>query len=74
MSEQYEFGPFRVDALRRVLSRDGKPVPMSNKAFDLLLVLVRERERVLDKQELLDKIWPDTTVEENNLTQSPCRG
>jgi len=68
MSELYEFGPFRVDANRRVLLRDGNPVPMSNKAFDLLLVLVGERERVLDKEELLDRIWPDTTVEENNLT------
>jgi len=68
MSEFYEFDSFRVDAMRRVLLREGKPVPMSNKAFDLLLVLVRERERVLDKEELLDKIWPDTTVEENNLT------
>src|SRR5215470_2708 len=68
MSELFEFGSFRVDPLRRVLLRAGKPVPMSNKAFDLLLVLVRERERVLDKEELLDKIWPDTTVEENNLT------
>ena len=68
MSELYEFGPFRVDANRRVLLRDGKPLSMSNKAFDLLLVLVRDRERVLDKEELLDKIWPDTTVEENNLT------
>ena len=68
MGESYEFGPFRVDSLRRVLLRDGKPVRMSNKALDLLLVLVRERERVLDKEELLDKIWPDTTVEENNLT------
>ncbi len=68
MSELYEFESFRMDAVRRVLLRDGKPVPMSNKAFDLLLVLVRERERILDKEELLDKIWPDTTVEENNLT------
>jgi DNA-binding winged helix-turn-helix (wHTH) protein len=68
MGELYEFDSFRVDAVRRVLLRDGKPVPMSNKAFDLLLILVRERERVLDKEELLDKIWPDTTVEESNLT------
>jgi DNA-binding winged helix-turn-helix (wHTH) protein/Tol biopolymer transport system component len=68
MSELYEFGSFHVDTIRRVLLRDGKPVPMSNKAFDLLLVLVRERQRVLDKEELLDKIWPDTTVEESNLT------
>ena len=68
MGELYEFDSFRVDAVRRVLLRDGKPVPMSNKAFDLLLVLVRERHRVLDKDELLDGIWPDTTVEENNLT------
>ena len=68
MSELYEFDSFRVDAVRRMLLHDGKPVPIPNKSFDLLLVLVRGRERVFDKDELLDKIWPDTTVEENNLT------
>jgi len=68
MSEFYEFDSFRMDAVRRVLLREGKPIPMSNKSFDLLLILVRERERILDKEELLDRIWPDTTVEENNLT------
>ena len=47
MSELYEFDSFRMDAVRRVLLRDGKPVPMSNKAFEVLLVLVQERERVL---------------------------
>ncbi len=66
----YEFGPFRMDASRRLLERDGEAVVLSPKAFDTLLLLIAERGRVLDKQEVLRAIWPDTVVEENNLNQS----
>jgi DNA-binding winged helix-turn-helix (wHTH) protein/TolB-like protein/Flp pilus assembly protein TadD len=65
----YEFGPFRLDALRRVLLRDGQPVCLTAKVFDTLLVFVERRGRVLHKDELMAALWPDTTVEENNLTQ-----
>src|SRR5690242_17699279 len=64
----YEFGPFRLDATDRVLLRDGRVVGMSPKAIDLLLALVRNAGRVVPKDELMREVWPDTFVEENNLT------
>ena len=68
METSYEFGPFRVEPARRLLLQGEQPVPVSNKAFDLLLALIESRDRVLGKDELLEKVWPDTIVEENNLT------
>src|SRR5215204_358915 len=65
----YEFGPFRLHPLRRVLLRDGCPVALTAKVFDTLLVFVERRGRVLAKDELMAALWPDTAVEENNLTQ-----
>jgi DNA-binding winged helix-turn-helix (wHTH) protein len=64
----YEFGPFRLDPLRRHLLTDDTPVPLTPKAFELLLVLVEHRERVIEKDELIERLWPDTVVEEANLT------
>ncbi len=64
----YEFGPFRIEPAKRLLLRGEQPVTVSNKAFDLLLALIEARDRVLGKDELLEKVWPDTIVEENNLT------
>ena len=64
----YEFGPFRLDGARRLLLRDGEPVPLTPKAFEILLALVESGGRVVGKDEILQKIWPDTVVEENNLT------
>lgn len=66
----YEFGPFRVDTLKRLLLRDGQSVPLTAKAFDTLLTLVRHSGQDLDKDELMKTVWPDTVVEENNLTQN----
>ena len=66
----YEFGPFRLDPVKRLLLRNGESVPLTQKAFDTLLVLVRNSERVVHKDELMGLVWPDTIVEENNLTQS----
>jgi DNA-binding winged helix-turn-helix (wHTH) protein/tetratricopeptide (TPR) repeat protein len=65
----YEFGPFRLHPLRRVLLRDGSPVALTARVFDTLLVLVERRGRVVAKDELMAALWPDTAVEENNLTQ-----
>ena len=74
MSEEnehfYEFGPFRLDPLKRRLMRDGEVVRLTPKAFDLLLVLVEARGRTVEKDELFKKVWPDTVVEENNLNQN----
>jgi DNA-binding winged helix-turn-helix (wHTH) protein/TolB-like protein/Tfp pilus assembly protein PilF len=64
----YQFGPFTVDAARRVLLRDGEAVPLTPKAFDTLLVLVEHSGKVLEKDRLLDLLWPDSIVEEANLT------
>ena len=66
----YEFGPFCVDANKRLLARDGSPVPLSAKVFDTLLHLVQHSGTALSKDELMRAIWPDTVVEENNLNQN----
>jgi DNA-binding winged helix-turn-helix (wHTH) protein len=67
----YEFGDFRVDAGRRLLLRlDGRTLPLTPKAFDTLLYLVQHADAVLEKGVLMNAIWPDATVEENNLNQS----
>jgi TolB-like protein/DNA-binding winged helix-turn-helix (wHTH) protein/Tfp pilus assembly protein PilF len=65
----YEFGPFRMDCARKLLLRDGNPVALTSKAFEMLLVLVERSERVVSKDELMKELWPDSFVEESNLTQ-----
>ena len=67
--EMYQFGPFSLDPAERVISRDGTPFPLTPKAFDTLVCLVRHRGRLLTKDELLKEIWPDTFVEEVNLAK-----
>ena len=64
---QGRFGPFFIDVRERVLQRDGQPVPLTPKAFDLLAALVEQPGRLISKEELLQKVWPDTFVEESNL-------
>ena len=64
----YDFGPYRLDAGERRLLRDGETVPVTPKAFDLLQVLVENRGHLLEKEELLKAVWPDTFVEEANLS------
>jgi TolB-like protein/DNA-binding winged helix-turn-helix (wHTH) protein/Tfp pilus assembly protein PilF len=66
----YEFGPFRLDPLKRRLMRDGEPVRLTPKALELLLVLVEASGRTVEKDELLEKVWAGTIVEENNLNQN----
>jgi DNA-binding winged helix-turn-helix (wHTH) protein/Flp pilus assembly protein TadD len=66
----YEFGPFSVDAGKRLLLRHGEPVPLAPKVLETLLVLIENRERVLSKDELLKQIWGDTIVEEGGLTRN----
>lgn len=68
--ELYEFGPFRLDADKRVLLRDDQPVPLQMKAFETLLVLVRNGQQVVLKDELMKAVWPDTFVDESNLAQN----
>src|SRR5687767_5747421 len=64
----YAFGPFLLDTRERRLLRDGEVVPLTLKAFDLLQVLVENQGHLLQKEELLRRVWPDAAVEENNLT------
>ncbi len=64
----YAFGPVRVDVARHAVCRDGRPVALAPKTFELLLLLVRSGGRVLSRQELLHALWPDTFVEEANLS------
>jgi len=64
-----EFGPFRVDPEQRLLLRDEQAIPLSPKAFDLLLILVQRTGQVVAKDDLMKLLWPDTFVEESNLGQ-----
>jgi DNA-binding winged helix-turn-helix (wHTH) protein/TolB-like protein/Flp pilus assembly protein TadD len=64
----YEFDNFRLDPGERQLLRDGRPVTLPSKAFDLLVVLVENRGRLVEKEELYQKVWSDQVVEESNLT------
>lgn len=66
----YEFGPFRLDAQERLLLRDGEAVPLTPKSFDLLLALIAQHGHLLEKEELLKLVWPDTIVEEANLASN----
>jgi DNA-binding winged helix-turn-helix (wHTH) protein/tetratricopeptide (TPR) repeat protein len=68
--ELYEFGPFRVDADNEVLLRDGQPVTLTPKAFQIFLVLVRRSGEIATKDEIMKSVWPDTFVEETNLTRN----
>lgn len=65
----YEFDGFAVDAVRRTLLRDGVSIPLTSKAFDTLLLLIRHRGTTVTKTDLMNSIWAETAVEENNLTQ-----
>ena len=68
MSDVYEFGACRLDVQRRVLTRDGAPVSLAPKTFELLLLLVQADRRALSKQELMTALWPDAFVDEANLS------
>jgi DNA-binding winged helix-turn-helix (wHTH) protein len=65
----FEFTPFVLDPAKRVLLRGGVPQTLTPRAFDLLLLLVQQRDRVLSKDEILRTVWADTVVEESNLNQ-----
>ncbi|HJQ22653.1 MAG TPA: winged helix-turn-helix domain-containing protein [Blastocatellia bacterium] len=67
MKHLYEFGGFQLDALERVLRREGRPVQLTPKALDTLLVLVERSGHIVAKDELMQRLWPDSFVEEGNL-------
>lgn len=66
----YRFGPFCLDVRERRLSRGDEVIPLRLKVFDTLRVLVENAGRLVTKQELLDTVWPETAVEENNLNHN----
>jgi eukaryotic-like serine/threonine-protein kinase len=66
----YEFGPFRVDPDKETLLRGGELVPLTPKTFQILLVLVRHNREVVTKDDLMRTVWPDTFVEEANLSRN----
>ena len=68
VSGLYEFGPFRLNLERRVLTREQQVVPLAPKTFDLLVLLVQSPGRAFSKQELMHALWPETFVEEANLS------
>jgi adenylate cyclase len=68
--ESFRFGPFHLDVNERVLLRRGKPVSLTPKAFATLLVLVEKSGRVVEKDELVRIVWPDSFVEEANVAQN----
>src|SRR5580698_8487556 len=69
-AELYEFGPFRVDPARETLLKAGVAVPLTPKTFQILLVLVRHGQEIVTKDDLMKTVWPDTFVEEANLSRN----
>jgi len=70
MKSLYSFGSFALDPNKRALHHQGRPVPLTPKAFDLLLYLVKNPNRAITKEELLQGVWADSFVEEGNLSQN----
>ena len=70
INEIYEFGSFRLDRQERLLLRAGESVSLTPKAFDLLLALLERAGRLVEKEELFQTVWPDTIVEESNLSSN----
>ena len=66
-SPALRFGPFELQARHRRLLRDGEPLPVGARAFDVLVALAGRRDRIVTKAELMDLVWPGLVVEENNL-------
>jgi TolB-like protein/DNA-binding winged helix-turn-helix (wHTH) protein len=69
-SNLYAFGEFLLDAQTRILRLRGEPIALTAKAFDVLLLLIQRNGQVVGKNELMDAVWPDSFVEESNLTQT----
>jgi DNA-binding winged helix-turn-helix (wHTH) protein/predicted ATPase len=69
LQRTYEFGPFRVDPSTRSLTRDGKPIAVPPRAFDVLTFLIRHRDEVVSRQSIFDDVWAGCAVEDATLTQ-----
>ena len=69
-SNLYAFGEFSVDPQNRVLRLRDEPIALTPKAFEVLLLLIQANGQVVTKNELMQSVWPDSFVEESNLTQT----
>ncbi len=67
---RYQFGPFELDTAEHTLFHRGLPVPLTPKVFDLLEILVRNRGRLVEKERLIQELWPDAFVEEGNINRN----
>ena len=65
----YSFGPFLADPAGGILYRDGAVVALASKSFEVLISLIERRDRVVKKDELIQLVWPNIFVEENNLAR-----
>jgi DNA-binding winged helix-turn-helix (wHTH) protein len=70
ISNRYQFGDFTLDPQSRILRRGPEPVPLTPKAFDVLLLLIQKPGKIATKDELMKAVWPGSFVEESNLTQT----
>jgi pimeloyl-ACP methyl ester carboxylesterase/DNA-binding winged helix-turn-helix (wHTH) protein len=66
----YEFGPFRLERREHRLVREGRPIPLTGKAFDTLCVLIERHGTLVPKEDLMNAVWPEISVEENNLVRN----
>ncbi|MEP6911229.1 MAG: transcriptional regulator, partial [bacterium] len=66
----YDFGPFRVDPAEHTLLRDGRPIPLRPKVFDILMVLIEHHGHLVEKEELMNLVWTEQFVEEGNLNKN----
>src|SRR5262245_30450254 len=66
----YDFDSFQFDVDQRVLTRDGKAVPLTPKATDILILLLKSAGQLVEKDELMKEVWPNTFVEESNVSQN----
>src|SRR4029450_6548953 len=66
----YEFGPFRMNVSQRVLTRAGDVISLPPKATDILVLLLQNAGELVEKDDLMKEVWPDSFVEEGNLTQN----
>src|SRR5262245_16064175 len=70
VNQLYEFGPFCLDAREHTLLRDGQPVPLRPKVYDLLLVLIENRGHLVDKEQLMSLVWTEQFVEDGNINKN----
>ena len=70
VKQLYEFGPFCLDPAEHTLLRDGRPIPLRPKVFDILLVLVQNRGHLVDKEQLMSSVWTEQFVEEGNINKN----